>query len=60
MWGLSALDVIRKGPADLRDKTPLILGIAESPRGELCGTEIEIGAGELRMLAHEACCQSTP
>ncbi len=41
-------------PRNLRDKPALIFGISEGSRGELGGAQIEIGTGELRVLAHPA------
>ena len=41
-------------PRNLRDKPALIFGISEGSRGELGGAQIEVGARELRVLAHNA------
>jgi hypothetical protein len=49
---LAAFDVVRQRSAHLSDKSTLIFGIAQGSRGELGGAQIEIGAGEFRVLAH--------
>src|ERR1700733_2348237 len=48
----STLDIVRQSTANLRNESPLIFGVPEGSRGELGRAQVQIGAGELRVLLH--------
>ena len=49
---LAAFDVICQGAAHLRDKSSLILGVAQGSRSKLGGPQIEVCAREFRVLTN--------
>ena len=48
--GLSTLDSVRQSSAHLGHESLLILRISQTLGRKLCGSKIEVGAGELRVL----------
>jgi hypothetical protein len=53
---VAPFDVVCQRATHVRDKSALILRIPQGSRSELGGAQIEVGAGELRVLVHGLSC----